>query len=91
MHYVYMVRCRDGTLYTGYSTDPVRRTKVHNQGKGAKYTRSRLPVALVYQECCPTKEAALSREWHLNQLKHSEKEALIASAKEDLNERLSAQ
>ena len=91
MNYCYILRCADGTLYTGWTNDLEARLKTHNAGKGGRYTRSRLPVALVYQECCPTKEAALSREWHLKQLKHSEKEALIASAKEDLNERLSAQ
>ena len=76
-HYVYLVRCRDGSYYCGYSTDPVRRAAVHNSGKGAKYTRSRLPVELVYTEACPTREAALSREWHLKRLSHREKEALI--------------
>ena len=76
-HYVYLVRCRDGSYYCGYSTDPVRRSAVHNSGKGAKYTRSRLPVELVYTEACPTREAALSREWHLKRLSHREKEALI--------------
>lgn len=75
-HYVYLLRCRDGSYYCGYSTDPVRRTAVHNSGKGAKYTRSRLPVELVYVEAHPTKQAALSREWHLKRLSHSEKEAL---------------
>ena len=76
-HYVYLLRCRDGSYYCGYSTDPVRRSAVHNSGKGAKYTRSRLPVELVYTEACPTREAALSREWHLKRLSHREKEALI--------------
>ena len=57
--YVYLLRCADGTLYTGYTDDPVRRTKVHNAGKGAKYTRARLPVELVYQEACADKSAAL--------------------------------
>ena len=61
--YVYLLRCADGTLYTGYTDDPVRRTKVHNAGKGAKYTRARLPVELVYQEACADKSAALRREY----------------------------
>ena len=52
--YVYLLRCADGTLYTGYTDDPVRRTKVHNAGKGAKYTRARLPVELVYRRRCRT-------------------------------------
>ena len=76
-HYVYLLRCADGSLYCGYSTDPVRRAKVHNSGKGAKYTRSRLPVELVYAEPCPSKEAALSREWHIKRLTRRQKEDLI--------------
>ena len=76
-HYVYLVRCCDGSLYCGYSTDPVRRAAVHNSGKGAKYTRSRLPVELVWTEAHPTRQAALSREWHLKRLTHAEKEALV--------------
>ena len=66
--YVYLLRCADGTLYTGYTDDPVRRTKVHNAGKGAKYTRARLPVELVYQEACADKSAALRREYEIKQL-----------------------
>ena len=50
MHYVYIVECADGTLYCGYTIDLIKRIKVHNQGKGAKYTRARLPVKLVYSE-----------------------------------------
>lgn len=76
-HWVYLVRCGDGSLYCGYSTDPERRVRVHNSGKGAKYTRSRLPVELVWTEAHPTKAAALSREWHLKRLTHAEKEALL--------------
>ena len=54
--YVYMVRCADGSFYTGWSSDPVRRAKVHNSGRGAKYTRSRLPVELVYTKECSCRE-----------------------------------
>lgn len=54
MYYVYLLRCGDGTLYTGYTNDLKRRLAVHNAGKGAKYTRSRLPVDLVYWEIFPT-------------------------------------
>ena len=50
MHFVYIVRCRDGTLYTGYARDPRRREKAHNTGRGARYTSGRLPVALAYAE-----------------------------------------
>ena len=62
MHFVYMARCADGTLYTGYARDPERRIRIHNAGRGAKYTASRLPVCLVYCEPCATRSAALKRE-----------------------------
>ena len=75
--YVYLLRCADGTLYTGYPDDPVRRTKVHNAGKGAKYTRARLPVELVYQEACADKSAALRREYEIKQLTRVQKLKLI--------------
>lgn len=81
MHFVYLVRCADGSFYTGYSTDPGRRVKVHNSGRGAKYTRSRLPVTLVYTERFETKGEALSREWHLKRLSHAEKLALACKEK----------
>jgi putative endonuclease len=76
MHFVYMVRCSDGTLYTGYARDPHRRTKVHNMGRGAKYTAQRLPVALVYLEQCGSRSAALKREYEMKQLTRTEKEIL---------------
>ena len=75
--YVYLLRCADGTLYTGYTDDPFRRTKVHNAGKGAKYTRARLPVELVYQEACADKSAALRREYEIKQLTRVQKLKLI--------------
>ena len=74
--YVYMVRCRDNSLYTGYTDDPERRLAVHNAGKGAKYTKSRLPVQLVYREECPDKSAALKREYAIKRLTKAEKELL---------------
>ena len=77
MYYVYMVRCGDGTLYTGYAADPVKRAAVHNSGKGAKYTRSRLPVTLVYTEPAADKSTALKREYAIKQLSRAEKLALI--------------
>lgn len=64
--YVYFVRCSDNTLYCGYTTDLERRVNAHNSGKGAKYTRSRLPVCLVYFEEFNSKEEAMSREWHIH-------------------------
>ena len=77
MHYTYMVKCGDGTLYTGYTTDVLRRTKEHNRGKGAKYTRSRLPVELVYYEMYDSKTDAMKREYNLKQLTRVEKLKLI--------------
>lgn len=77
-YYVYLLRCRDGTLYTGYTDDPERRLRVHNAGKGSKYTRSRLPVELVYQEQCPDKSAALRREREIKRMRRAEKLALIS-------------
>ena len=78
MHFAYLLRCADGTLYGGYTTDLQKRLAAHNSGKGAKYTRSRLPVELVYWEECPTKEAAMSREWQLKHLTREKKLELIA-------------
>ncbi len=78
MHYVYMVRCADGTFYTGYARDPERRTEVHNSGRGAKYTATRRPVALVYSEACNSRSAALKREHEVKSLARIEKERLAA-------------
>ncbi len=83
MYYTYMLCCGDGTLYTGYASDPARREAVHNSGKGAKYTRSRLPVRLVYTEAFDTKGEALHREAEIKRLTRSEKLALIAASKEN--------
>jgi len=78
--FVYMVRCADDTLYTGLARDPQARVKVHNSGKGAKYTRARRPVALVYVEPCASLSAALKRERQLKPWKRARKEALIGSS-----------
>jgi putative endonuclease len=72
-----MLRCVDGTLYTGYARDPVQRTAVHNAGRGAKYTASRRPVTLVYSEPCDSLSAALKREHELKRWPRSSKEALL--------------
>lgn len=72
-NFVYMVRCRDGSLYTGWTTDPARRLAEHNSGKGAKYTKSRRPVELVYVEEMDSREDALRREAGIKRLKRSEK------------------
>lgn len=76
--YVYMVRCKDGTLYTGWTVDVVARVAAHNAGKGAKYTKARLPVTLVYTEECRDKQAAMQREWAIKQMSREEKMAMIA-------------
>ncbi len=72
-----MLRCADGSLYTGWTTDPERRLKAHNAGRGAKYTRSRRPVELAYLERWDTPREAMRREWQLKQLSRAEKLALI--------------
>jgi predicted GIY-YIG superfamily endonuclease len=79
-YFVYIVRCADGTLYTGYARDPREREKVHNAGRGAKYTAARLPVALVYSESCASVGEALRREHRLKRCTRTEKEALIEAA-----------
>ena len=80
MNFCYMLRCADGSLYTGWTKDLEQRLQTHNAGRGGKYTRSRLPVELVYREECETKEEAMSREWHLKRLTRQEKLRLIAGA-----------
>ena len=78
--YVYMLRCGDGSLYTGYTDDVERRLAVHQSGKGGRYTRSHLPVELAYREQLPDKSAALRREAALKRLSRQEKLALIENA-----------
>ena len=73
---VYMLRCADGSLYTGIARDAERRAEVHNSGKGAKYTRSRLPAVLVYRESCGDYSAALRREAAIKRLSRKEKTEL---------------
>ena len=74
--YVYMVRCTDGTLYTGWSTDPAARLRAHQSGKGARYTRAKGAAALAYVERCADKPAALRREAALKKLPKAQKELL---------------
>ena len=76
-NYTYVVKCSDGSLYTGWTTDVTRRVKEHNEGKGAKYTKSRRPVELVYYEAFETKQDAMKREYAIKQLSREEKEKLI--------------
>ncbi len=77
MNYVYILRCADGSLYTGWTNDLKKRVKTHNAGKGAKYTKTRLPVELVYYEEYEEKGEALSRELSIKKLKKTAKEKLI--------------
>jgi putative endonuclease len=77
VHHAYFVRCADGTLYAGYARDVREREKAHNNGRGARYTRSRRPVTLVYTEAFRSKGKALRREYQLKQLTRAEKERLI--------------
>ncbi len=77
MNYTYILKCADGTLYTGWTNDLEKRVMAHNKGKGGKYTRTRLPVRLVYSESFETKQQAMQREYAIKQLTRSEKEKLI--------------
>ncbi len=81
--YTYMLRCADGSLYTGYTTDLEKRVEAHNLGKGAKYTRMRRPVELVYFEEHPSKQEAMRREALIKQMTKKEKEKLILQNKEN--------
>lgn len=76
-HHVYIVECADGTFYTGYTTDVPRRVAEHNAGTGARYTRGRTPVELVYTERFSVKSSALRREYEIKQLPRAKKEALV--------------
>ena len=77
MHFVYIVRCRDGSFYIGYARDPRARVRVHNSGRGARYTSGRRPVRLVYSEACETRSHALKREHELKQWPRKKKQALV--------------
>ena len=77
MNYTYIVECSDGSFYTGWTNDLERRMKAHNEGRGAKYTKSRRPVKLAYFETFRTKEEAMSRECQIKQMTRKEKEALV--------------
>lgn len=81
MHFVYIVRCADGTLYTGYARDPRARVVVHNSGRGAKYTAGRRPVKLVYQQAFKSVGKALAREYAVKQLTRTQKEALVVRSR----------
>lgn len=75
--FCYILECADGSYYTGWSTDLERRLFAHNRGRGGRYTRSRLPVRLVYYEILPDRSAAMRREVAIKKLTHAEKEMLV--------------
>ena len=79
--YLYILRCGDGSLYTGITTDVEKRLEVHRSGKGAKYTRGRGPLELAYRECCESHSQALKREREIKALPREEKLRLIDGAK----------
>ncbi|GAA0453419.1 GIY-YIG nuclease family protein [Alkalibacillus silvisoli] len=77
MYYIYMLRCKDGSLYTGYTNDVSLRVAKHQRGEAAKYTRAKLPVKLVYQEEFETKSEAMKREVAIKKLSKQEKKELV--------------
>jgi putative endonuclease len=81
LHFIYIARCADGTFYTGYARDPQEREKVHNSGRGARYTCGRRPVRVVYFEVFESVGAALKREHQVKRLSRARKQALIASGR----------
>ena len=86
LNYTYMLKCSDGTLYTGWTNDLDKRVEAHNSGKGAKYTKARRPVELAYYEEFETKEQAMKREYAIKQLGRKEKQKLIAGKKVKLSD-----
>ena len=77
MNYTYILKCKDGSLYTGWTNDLEQRVAAHNTGKGAKYTKARRPVELVYFEEFETKEQAMKREYAINQMARKDKLELV--------------
>jgi putative endonuclease len=77
IHYIYILECGDGSYYTGYTNDLTQRLRKHEEGKGAKYTRGRGPLRLVFQESFSTKQEAMRMEFAVKKLNRSEKERII--------------
>ena len=77
LNYTYILECKDGTYYTGWTNNLEKRLKDHNEGRGAKYTKARLPVSLIYYEEFQTKEEAMRREYAIKHMTRSEKDNLI--------------
>ncbi|ALC83253.1 MULTISPECIES: GIY-YIG nuclease family protein [Bacillus] len=85
-HFFYVLLCGDGSFYAGYTNDLDKRLKVHNKGKGAKYTRARLPVSLVHSEAYPTKQEAMQMEYHFKTLSRKKKERYLEARREAVSE-----
>ena len=83
-NYTYILRCADGTYYCGWTNDLEKRLKAHNEGTGAKYTKARRPVELIYHESFETKEEAMRREYEIKQLSRKQKEALMQGKNDSL-------
>ena len=81
MNYTYIVKCSDGSLYTGWTNNLEKRIKDHNAGRGAKYTKGGRPVVLVYKEEFPSKQEAMKREWEIKRLSRKEKLSMIENSK----------
>lgn len=88
-YYAYILECSDQTYYTGYTTDIEKRLTVHNAGKGAKYTRARLPVNLRYVKSFETKQEAMRYEWSIKQLTRAQKQQLMEGTTNEITEKLS--
>lgn len=88
MKYIYIVECKDGSLYTGWTTDINKRINEHNKGKGAKYTRGRRPIVLKYFEQFNTKEEAMKREYQIKKMNRRDKLKLLESIDPKLLENL---
>ena len=84
MNYTYIVKCSDGSLYTGWTNNLEKRIKDHNAGRGAKYTKARRPVVLVYKEEFPTKQEAMKREWEIKRLSRKERLSMIENSKSEV-------
>lgn len=85
MNFTYILKCKDNTFYTGWTNNLEKRLLAHNLGKGAKYTKARRPVEIVYYESFETKEEAMKREYEIKQLTRKQKELLIKNKEEHQN------
>lgn len=87
-HYTYILECADGTFYTGYAVDVTKRVQVHNEGKGAKYTRSRIPVRLRYVRTFDSKREAMRFEWQVKQWTREKKQQLMEGTTNEITKEL---